>query len=88
MFGQIDRRLRQAFPHHAQVVFGACSILLFGDFGQLPPVMNLPLYTTVSHSDLSDQGQRAYQQFDQAFMLTRVMRQDGEDPEQTRFQDR
>ena len=36
VFGQIDRRLRQAFPHHAQEVFGGCSMLLFGDFGQLP----------------------------------------------------
>ena len=31
VFGQIDRRLRQAFPHHAQQVFGGCSMLLFGD---------------------------------------------------------
>ena len=29
MFGKIDRRLRQAFPHHAQEVFGGCSLLLF-----------------------------------------------------------
>ena len=56
LFGQIDRRLRQSFPHSAQEVFGGCSILLFGDFGQLPPIMDLPLYTTDTHSDLSDQG--------------------------------
>ena len=37
-FGQIDRRLRQAFPHHAQEVFGGCSLLLFGDFGQLSQI--------------------------------------------------
>ena len=72
VFGMIDRRLRQAFPRNSQVVFGGCSILLFGDFGQLPPVMDLPLYTTITRSDLSDQGNRAYQQFERAFTLTQV----------------
>ena len=52
--GQVDRRLRQAFPHHAQEVFSGCSCLLFGDFGQLPPVMDLPLYTMDSRTELSD----------------------------------
>ena len=33
--GQIDRRLRQVFPHLADTVFGGCSCLLVGDFGQL-----------------------------------------------------
>ena len=77
VFGQIDNRLRQAFPHHAQEVFGGCSLLLFGEFGQLPPVMDLPLYTTDSQSDLSDQ----------AFTLPQLMRQAGSDPDQVHFKD-
>lgn len=87
MFGQIDHRLRQAFPHHAQEVFGGCSVLLFGDFGQLPPVMDLPLYTTDSRLELSDQERTAYLQFDKAFVLMRVMCQSGTDPAQVRFRD-
>ena len=53
--GQVDRRLRQAFPHYA---VGGCSCLLFGDFG---PVMDLPLYTINSRTVLSDLGRTAYQ---------------------------
>ena len=36
------------FPHHADQLFGGCSCLLFEDFGQLPPVMDPPGYTTLS----------------------------------------
>ena len=47
--------------------------------------MDLPLYTTDSHTELSDQGRNVYQKFDKAFILDEVMRQAGEDPEQIRF---
>ena len=87
MFGQIDRRLRQAFPHRALEVLGGCSMVLFGDFGQLPPVMDRPLYTTDGCSKLSDQERTAYVQFNMAFVLTQVMRQAGSDPDQVRFRD-
>ena len=73
MFGQVDKRLRQVFPHRSDQVLGGCSCLLFGDFGQLPPVMDLPLYTTSSRSALSDVGSNAYQQFEQAVVLDQVM---------------
>lgn len=39
---RIDIRLREAFPAHNQLLFGGCSIILFGDLGQLPPVKEIP----------------------------------------------
>ncbi len=72
VFGQIDCRLRQVFPGGANQLFGGCSCLLFGDFGQLPPVMDLPLYTTMSRTALSDLGSTAYQVFDHAVVLDQV----------------
>ena len=48
LFGQVDRRLRQVFPHKSGELFGGCSCLLIGDWCQLPQVMDLPLYTTLS----------------------------------------
>ena len=85
LFGQVDRRLRQVFPQHSNEPFGGCSCLLFGDFGQLPPVMDLPLYTTSASSSLSDIGSNCYQAFDRAVVLEQVMRQAGHDPSQVQF---
>ena len=68
--GQVDQRLHQVFPHRADELFGGCSCLFFGDFGQLPPVMDFPLYSTVSHSPLSDEGSAAYQQYSLIVLLS------------------
>ena len=48
--------------------------------------MDLPLYTTDSRSELSDQGRAAYQTFQQAVVLDQVMHQAGQDPEEVKFQ--
>ena len=41
----IDKRLRQAFPSASyDAVFGGLSIILLGDFSQLHPVFDKPLY--------------------------------------------
>lgn len=86
MFGEVDKRLRQAFPENANCVFGGCSCILFGDFGQLPPVMDHPLFLSETRAALSDLGRAAYLYFNQAVVLTQVMRQQGEQPEQVKFQ--
>ena len=41
---KVNRRLQQAFPEHKTKPFGGCTIILMGDFAQLPPVMAPPLY--------------------------------------------
>ena len=43
---KIDSRLRQAFPEHATIPFGGRSIILVGDLGQLPPIMDKPVYAS------------------------------------------
>ncbi|XP_059064701.1 uncharacterized protein LOC131856793 [Cryptomeria japonica] len=45
---KIDSCLRQAFPDKQHEPFGGLSIILVGDLGQLPPVMDKPAYA--SHS--------------------------------------
>ena len=44
LFRAVDLRLRQATPHQADHRFGGVSVRLLGDFGQLPPVMDRPMF--------------------------------------------
>jgi ATP-dependent DNA helicase PIF1 len=81
ILGQIDSRLRQIFASNCHTVFGGCSIVLMGDFGQLPPILDKCLYSVSkdkSKNPLSDKGRLAYLQFKTAVFLTSVVRQAGD----------
>ncbi len=61
MLGLIDLRLRQAFLDQLNEPFGGQSILMFGNFGQLLPVLNLPIFSNdTSHNINSNNGIVAY----------------------------
>jgi len=42
---------------------------MFGDFGQLSPVFDLPMYTKISQNLFSNTGLVAYNQFKEAYRL-------------------
>src|ERR1043165_6825967 len=44
MLSLIDTRMRQAFLKNKNKAFSRRSIILFGDFEQLLPVLDLPMY--------------------------------------------
>src|SRR5467141_4181306 len=79
--GWIDRRLREIFPGNRDEFFGGLTVLLIGDFFQLPPVLNKPLYTTNVSSLKQDEliGRNAYLSFDHSVFLTTIQRQAGDD---------
>ncbi|KAI8648244.1 ATP-dependent DNA helicase [Fusarium keratoplasticum] len=78
MMSYIDERLRQIFPHDQNKFFGGRSVLLIGDFHQLPPVMQKALYSiSDARSQLEVRGYTAYVQFNKAVIIRQVVRQQG-----------
>ena len=72
-FAWIDQRLRQTSGKH-EYLFGGFSLILIGDFAQLPPVGDRPLYAT----DKPDShGHILYRQFDTMLILDEMVRQNG-----------
>ena len=54
--GMIDSRLCQVFPVRSSQPFGGTSLILVGDFGQLSPVCDTPLYMAAAKGVLSNKG--------------------------------
>ena len=50
-FGYVDLRLRQAMGELNEF-FVSLSIILMGDFGQLPPIRDAPMYVQPNTSSL------------------------------------
>ena len=86
MLSLIDMRLRQATPERNNEPFGGKSVIFFGDFGQLPPVLDVPMYANNTTQDAnSNDGIGAYKEFKEVYKLDVVQRQSGEEEEQQAF---
>ena len=87
---QIDRRLAQIFPAAAHP-FGGLSVLLFGDFAQLPPVADTPIYSSNQGPAIGERaqakshGRRSFLAFAESITLGQIMRQAATDPQTLAF---
>lgn len=90
--GRGDRCLCQAFPASGNEILGGVPTLILGDFGQLPPIGDTPLFsdkkfTGGSCASLLSEGRTVYENFQQSVTLKHIYHQEGNDPEQVAFCD-
>lgn len=89
MFGQrllawVDNRLRQGTGRLDRPL-GNMSVILIGDFAQLPPVGDKVLYSPSPTTDLSRHGYAIYCLFTTVVTLTQLLRQEGDSHEVVAF---
>ena len=67
---------------------GGVGVLLFGDFAQLPPVGDSPLYSSKApKKPLQIAGRETYLSFNQSITLQQIFHQQGDDPVSQQFCD-
>jgi ATP-dependent DNA helicase PIF1 len=74
----IDDCLRAILPHNATTPFGGISVLLCGDFFQLPLVGGQALYSFVCVGPDIIKGQHLYRKFDRTIWLIQIIQQWGD----------
>src|ERR1700683_3942183 len=88
--GQMDRRLRQAHPQNADEIFGGIPTIFFGNFSQLPPIRDSPMYSdkpSAYHTALHSEGCRVFESFKQSVTLNTIYCQTGQSVEQVAFRE-
>lgn len=80
VLNQIDARLREAYPERSDEFFSGRSVMLVGDFFQLPPVLDKALYQQdpEKRSVAEVKGKACYDAFTLSIELKAVVRQRGE----------
>ena len=87
MLYQIDKRLKEIKSTNSNILFGGISVILMGDFAQLPPVTGKPMFTTdiKSLSHYQALGKIIFGYFQTTIIFDQIMRQEGDD--QKRFRE-
>ena len=80
---RIDKHLRAARPHKQDQIYGGLSIILLGDFKQLPPVCDTAIY---KRSAVTTHGFNLYRAFKDVIFFDRIQRQEGDDQKEFREQ--
>src|SRR6266496_2260335 len=79
LFTNLLRFQFEASPNEQNSYFGQCSLLMFGDFGQLPPVGDIPLFDLRPREGRSDNvleannGRDAYLSLSENIALNCIM---------------
>ena len=75
-FAIFNKRLQEARSHYKDKPFGTISVVLLGDFKQMPSVCYSQLFKA---NGINPSGYNKYQLFDKSITFTELVRQQGAD---------